>query len=98
MRRAALLAALVLVAGCGGGSAPAPSAVKNALQARLTDEALSFDWVYCLRTRRSFEGRTIFRCNVNFGEPHIVVFCATLDGDTLVTNREERAIRCGRGA
>ena len=98
MKRAALLAAaLALVAGCGGSSEPAP-AVKNALEARLDGKSLSYDWVYCLETKRSFEGRRIFRCNVNFGEPHIVIYCATLDNGELVTNREEPTMRCGRSA
>ena len=97
MKRAALLAAVALVAGCGS-SAPDPAAVKEALEARLAAKSLSFEWVVCVRTERSFEGRSIFRCNVNFGEPHIVRYCATLKGGTLVTNREEPAMRCGRYA
>jgi len=99
--RAALLvaAALTLVAGCGGSEgkpATAPE-VKAAVEERLLAEPLSFKWVYCLRTKRSFEGARIFRCNVNFGPPHIEVYCVTLAGGTLVTNREDPRIRCGRG-
>ena len=78
VRRAALLAAaLVVLAGCGGSAETSPAEVKEALEARLVGKKLSFEWVYCLRTRRSFEDRTIFRCNVNFGEPHIVIYCAS---------------------
>ena len=78
MRRAALLAtALIVLAGCGGSAETSPAAVKEALEARLVGKKLSFKWVYCLRTQRSFEDRTIFRCNVNFGEPHIVIYCAS---------------------
>jgi hypothetical protein len=94
----ALLAALVLAAGCGGKAEPGTASVRSALESRLDGKRLSYEWVYCLRTLRSFEGRTIFRCNVNFGEPHIVIYCVTLDGDTLVTNRERPGIRCGREA
>ncbi len=97
MKRAALLAALIGAAGCGGNAETSPAAVRAALEARLDGKRLSYEWVYCLRTRRTFAEKTIFRCNVNFGEPHIVIYCVTLDGDTLLTNRERPGIRCGRG-
>jgi hypothetical protein len=98
-RAAAVVGALALLAGCGGDStAVTPTAVKEALKVRLADKKLSYEWVYCLRTSRSFEGRPIIRCNVNFGEPHIVIYCATLEDGTLVTNVERPALRCGRGA
>ena len=99
MTRAALLvAALALVAGCGGSTETTPAAVKEALETRLIDRSLSFEWVYCLRTKRAFEGRPIVRCNVNFGEPHIVIYCATLENGDLLTNREQPLIRCGRSS
>jgi len=94
---APIAAALALFAGCGSATETTPADVREALEARLTAKKLSLEWVYCLRTRRSYEGRTIFRCNVNFGEPHIVIYCAVLDGGELITNREQPAIRCGRG-
>ena len=97
MTRAALFVSLALAAGCGS-SAPDATAVKNALETRLAAKGLSFEWVVCARTERSFEGRSVFRCNVNFGEPHIVRYCATLEDGTLVTNREQPAMRCGRYA
>jgi hypothetical protein len=97
--RAAIVATLVLLAGCGGDSTEVtPAAVREALETRLLEKKLSFEWVYCLRTQLEHEGRPIIRCNVNFGEPHIVIYCATLDDAKLVTNREQPAIRCGRGA
>lgn len=100
MIRTALLAAtLALAAGCGESvQAASPAQVKTALEARLTDKRLSFEWVYCLRTRLELEGHNIVRCNVNFGEPHIVVYCAVLEEGRLITNRERPAIRCGRNA
>ena len=101
MTRIALLAAAIaLVAGCGDNenAATTPSEVKTALEARLAGKNVSFEWVYCLRTTLEFEGRDIVRCNVNFGEPHIVIYCAVLEDGSLITNRERPAIRCGRNA
>ena len=97
MRGGLFLAALAVAAGCGS-EGPGAAVVEDALAARLRGKHLSYEWIVCVRTRRSFGGRAIFRCNVNFGEPHIVRYCATLDDGELVTNREQRAMRCGRGA
>lgn len=96
-RAAVLAAAIALLAGCGGKAETSTADVRVALESRLHGKHLAFEWVYCLRTRRTFEGKTIFRCNVNFGEPHIVIYCVTLEGETLLTNRERPGIRCGRG-
>lgn len=91
------MAAAALAAGCGSSQA-GPAAVQNALEQRLRGRNLSYNWVVCVRTQRRFEGSAIFRCNVNFGEPHIVRYCAVLDEGELVTNREQPAMRCGRRA
>jgi hypothetical protein len=96
------LGLLLLLASCGGSqttsaSAKAP-AVGAALEKRLLGRKLSYRWVVCVRTRRSFAGSPMFRCNVNFGEPHIVRYCATLEDGQLVTNREQPEMRCGRDA
>ena len=99
-RALALGLALLALAGCGGSeatSAPATAReVRAALEKRLVERKLTFRWVACVRTSRSFAGTSIFRCNVNFGAPHIVRYCATFDGE-LTTNREEPEMRCGRG-
>ena len=103
MRCAALLQALavpLLVVACGSSDSTSAGAssdeVRAALEARLLGKKLSYRWVVCLRTERSFAGSQIFRCNVNFGEPHIVRYCATLEAGQFVTNREQPEIRCGR--
>ena len=88
------LAAWVLVAAVEAS----PPEVSAALEARLLARKLSYRWVVCVRTKRSFAGSPIFRCNVNFGEPHIVRYCATLAVRQLVTNREQPDMRCGREA
>lgn len=99
-RAAALGLCVLVLGGCGGADAPSRSVkageAQAALEARLLARKLSYRWVVCVRTRASLAGSPIFRCNVNFGEPHIVRYCATLDDGELVTNREEPEMRCGR--
>jgi len=72
--------------------------VRAALEARLRGKKLSYHWVRCVQTKRSLAGSPIFRCNVNFGEPHIVRYCATLEAGQFLTNRELPEMRCGRDA
>lgn len=105
MRRSALLLALallLLLAACDSSqttSATAKAAdVRVALEDWLLARKLSYRWVVCVRTKQSFAGNPIFRCNVNFGEPHIVRYCATLQDGQFVTNREQPAMHCGRDA
>jgi hypothetical protein len=106
VRRSALAlgVALLALAGCGGPGTDASSGpanaqeVRAALEARLVRRKLSYRWVVCVPTKQSFAGSPIFRCNVNFGEPHIVRYCATLAEGRLVTNREQPDMRCGRAA
>lgn len=101
-RAFALGLALLVLAGCGGPGSDTTTgptkaqAVQAALEARLVGRKLSYRWVVCVRTKRSFAGSPIFRCNVNFGEPHIVRYCATLADGRLTTNREQPNLRCGR--
>jgi hypothetical protein len=96
------LAVLPLVVACGSSASTSAGAksddVRAALEARLLGKRLSYSWVVCVRTKRSFAGSPIFRCNVNFGEPHIVRYCATLAAGQLVTDHEQPAMRCGRHA
>ena len=106
MRQSALALglALLVLAGCGGSGSNADAEpvraqeVRAALEARLVARKLSYRWVVCVRTKRSFAASPIFRCNVNFGEPHIVRYCATLGDGRLVTSSEQPAMRCGREA
>jgi hypothetical protein len=96
------LAVLLLIVACGSSDSTSAGAksdeVRAALEARLLGKKLSYRWVVCVRTRRSFAGSSIFRCNVNFGEPHIVRYCATLKAGQFVTNREQPEMQCGRDA
>jgi hypothetical protein len=99
---AALGLCLLVLSGCRGADAPSPAVrageVRTALEARLLARKLSYRWVVCVRTKASFAGSSIFRCNVNFGAPHIVRYCATLVQGQLTTNREQPDLRCGRDA
>ena len=96
------LALLLLLAACRSSNTTTAGAeadeVRAALEARLLGKNLSYRWVVCVRTEASFGGSQVFRCNVNFGEPHIVRYCATLEAGQFVTNREQPEMRCGRDA
>jgi len=96
------VALLLLLTACGSSQTTSVKAnaagVRAALEDRLLARKLSYRWIVCVRTKRSFAGNPIFRCNVNFGEPHIVRYCATLQDGQFVTNREQPAMHCGRDA
>ena len=85
--RLALPAAVVILAaaGCGGGEPNAVTGAKVAstLRARLVARYLPPHWVACVPTRARVRGLTAFRCNVNFGDPHVEAYCAVLDRDRL---------------
>lgn len=91
--------ALLALGGCDSGTKSAPAnapEVRAALEKRLAERKLTFRWAVCVRTRRTFAESSIFRCNVNFGAPHIVRYCATMDDGQLTTNHEDPEMRCGR--
>jgi hypothetical protein len=95
--------ALALAAtGCGtthdtaSPESATPAQAHRLLVARLRKKQLAFRWVACVRDRRSFRGARIVRCNVNFGEPHIVQYCSVLERGRLVTDHDDAAIPCGR--
>ena len=68
----------------------ATARVEHLLRARLDAKHLSYTWVRCTREA------TAFRCNVNFGDPHIVQYCSVVRGGRIVTDHENPRIRCGR--
>ena len=69
--------------------------VQAALRAKLDRQHLSYQWVVCTAMHRRFDGREISRCNVDFGDPHVVPYCAVLVGGTLITDRENPKLNCG---
>jgi hypothetical protein len=108
--RATLLAPLAVVGALlaidpGGGGAGSAATVrvttaglatfKHAIVARLRAEHLSYRWVACVSSGRGFEGARVVRCNVDFGEPHIVAYCSVLRGGRLLTSEDDPAIPCG---
>ena len=93
-----LLAISVYRAHTGGpASAATPQyhSVQAALRASLDRQHLSYQWVACTAMHRRFAGREISRCNVDFGDPHVVPYCAVLVGGALITDRENPALNCG---
>ena len=72
------------------------------MRQHLAARSLSVKWVRCATSVRS-----TYRCNVNFGEPHIQIYCAAvIDGDLRVAewrsgvhgrqDREASAGECAR--
>ena len=72
-----------------------PAAFRTAVIARLRSENLDFHWVVCVRTPHRYRGVRVVRCNVDFGEPHIVAYCSVLRRGRLLTSEQEPSIPCG---
>ncbi len=96
---AAVAGVAALVAGCGGGSpglrAASLGEAHAAIVARLDAKHLTYRWVACVATGRRYRDIAVVRCNVNFGDPHIVAYCTVLRGSRAVTQIEVPAIPCG---
>ncbi len=75
--------------------APPLAVVRSALVRKLEGEYLSVRWAHCYRDAKTYRSFRVTRCKVNFGDPHIVQYCAVVIGGRLVTDHERRAIRCG---
>ena len=93
-------AAVLVLAGCGSNAprieATTPTEAKKLMVGYLDSKHLSYRWVACLRSGRSFEGAAIVRCNVNFGDPHIEAYCIVLRDGKLYTNHQDKTISCQR--
>jgi len=88
--------------GSAGASDPAgpistarPSTFRTAVIARLHTENVNYRWVACVASGKRFEGVAVVRCNVDFGEPHIVAYCSVLRAGRLLTSEDDPAIPCG---
>jgi hypothetical protein len=64
------------------------------LRGELGSEHLSVQDVVCIRNGRVYQGHPIIRCNVNFGDPHVVAYCSVILAGRLVTNQQDPAIPC----
>ena len=104
-RALALAAALALVQGCGGGGSgvagvaeapPTAAGARRALAARLDAKDLTYREVRCVDEGVRRRDQAVFRCNVNFGEPHIEGYCVVLRDGRAITQVEDRALRCRR--
>ena len=71
-------------AGLAGAGRPAGGEGSLARDVRCVDEGV----------RRG--GEAVFRCNVNFGEPHIEGYCVVIREGRAITQVEDRALRCRR--
>ena len=102
------LIALALVCLVGGGiayaSATRPGArittgsvaeFRTAVLARMHAENLRYLWVVCVPSGNRFRGVPVVRCNVDFGEPHIVAYCSVFRNGRLLTSEDDPAIPCG---
>jgi hypothetical protein len=69
-------------------------AADRTLRQELSSEHLSFQYVACIRNGRSYHGHPIIRCNVNFGDPHVVAYCSVILVHRLVTNQQDPSIPC----
>ena len=104
MRRAAGVGAALtalLLAACGSGSsstyeATTPANARKLMVEYLNGKHLTYHWVACLRSGRSFHGAAIVRCNVNFGDPHIEAYCIVLKDGKLYSDHDDPAIACQR--
>jgi hypothetical protein len=84
MRPPRLAATLVAVAGLAAGCASSGSNANSGrtAAARLRSELVAHHlpprWVACVPSRFRVQDLTAYRCNVNFGDPHVEAYCAVV--------------------
>ncbi len=82
------------VALVAGISDPVQAAART-LRGELRSENLSVQYVACIKNGRAYQGHPIIRCNVNFGDPHVVAYCSVILAGRLVTSHQDPSIPCG---
>jgi hypothetical protein len=80
--------------GLVAGSKGPLQAAKKTLSIELRSQHLSVQYVVCIRNGRSYRGHPIIRCNVNFGDPHVVAYCSVILANRLVTSQQDPLIPC----
>jgi hypothetical protein len=70
-------------------------AADRTLSLELRAQNLSVQDVACIKNGRAYRGHPVIRCNVNFGDPHIVAYCTVILAGRLVTSHQDPAIPCG---
>jgi hypothetical protein len=69
-------------------------AADRTLSLELRSEHLSVQYVACVKNGRAYHGHPVIRCNVNFGDPHVVAYCSVILADRLVTSHQDPSIPC----
>ena len=69
-------------------------AADRTLSRELRAEHLSVQYVACVKNGRAYHGHPVIRCNVNFGDPHVVAYCSVILADRLVTSHQDPSIPC----
>ena len=69
-------------------------AAGRTLSLELRSEHLSVQYVACIKNGRTYHGHPIIRCNVNFGDPHVVAYCSLIVAGRLVTSHQDPSIPC----
>lgn len=70
-------------------------AADRTLSLELRAQNLSVQDVACIKNGRAYRGHPVIRCNVNFGDPHIVAYCTVIVADRLLTSHQDPSIPCG---
>jgi hypothetical protein len=105
LRLVTLPAAALALAACTGRSSPPDVAAM--LRTSLTGRDLSVRSVVCVPRPERIEQAPVYRCNVNFGDPHVEIYCAAVVDGALrsaawrqavrgVLDRQARAKECAR--
>ena len=69
-------------------------AAGRTLSLELRAEDLSVQYVAGVKNGRAYHGHPVIRCNVNFGDPHVVAYCTVILADRLVTSHQDPSIPC----